>query len=260
MKKALSALLCAALFLSGCAMPIGLAPTPAAESAAPTPEATPTPAPTPKPDGEPYILIADGGHPLVSLDEAPYVTGKVGYYKLADGIFVENSYGNAEVQGDGAFRLFLGDTEALSYNSKCYASYAFCDLTGDGTEELILFLTPIMSNFVSGDLHVFSLGDHPEELLYFRGEPSFGDVPDMPLAGEGAYLALSASFGASANVSTEDPCLYYSCALCGVDVLWDMNRLFFLRLTNDMNEYETACTYLIWDGGWRVAEQRIILR
>ena len=193
MKKAFFALLFAALFLSGCAAPAGCTPEPVADRTAAAPETpllpaiTPAAPPMPSPRATPDILRIEGAYSLTALCDTAYVAGKAGSYKLADGIFVENSRSFA---ADGtaveAFRLFLGDAEALTYDLTCDAGFGFCDLTGDGREEVVLFLHPSMSNFVSGDLHVFDLGGTPKEILYFRAEPTFGDPPETHLAGEEA--------------------------------------------------------------------------
>ncbi|HWS29592.1 MAG TPA: M56 family metallopeptidase [Clostridia bacterium] len=157
---------------------------------------------------------------------------------------------------DEASHLFVNGTEALTCAWAWNMRAGEYDLTGDGRNELILFVRPEMSNFVSGDLHVYDLGGangQIKEILTLRGEPAFGDAPTLPAADGDTYMVLPNGFSYTENSGWND----YSKMLEGASVL-EADGAFCLRLWHESNELETAYTYLAWENGWRVMKQEIV--
>lgn len=244
---------CAISFLMGCSNSAPISPSPITPLATNSPEqesVLPSQLPEVQPKKLPDIQNAIE-HELIYQDELKSTPDMVRRVTLPEETLLECSYDKEA----NISHLYVSGIEVLSYPWEWDIHAGEYDLTGDGENELILFIRPTMANSGNGNLHVYDPGSEMggiKEILTFRGERYWDGALNLPVADGNTYLELPNEFFNAKNPNFLD----YSKQLITANIMED-DGVFFLQLVHDMNESENAYSYLMWDNGWQVIKQEI---
>ncbi len=190
-------------------------------------------------------------HNLVNQDNLRARPNILGNAILSDGTNLFCSYD----EDDDISHLFIDGLEVLRYPWVWTIGTGEYDLTGDGVDELILFVAPMTANSGAGNLHIYDLSaagyQNFREVLSFWGERYYENAIQVPFNSYDTSLDLPNDFPYGQNPHQ------YNTKLIGVDVL-ELDGVFLLRLMNDADQQEIAYSYVLWDKEWKVLGQQLI--
>ncbi|MEG1810811.1 MAG: hypothetical protein RR232_03055 [Clostridia bacterium] len=132
------------------------------------------------------------------------------------------------------------------------------DLTNDGVDELLLILCPIMDNTARCDVYVFSIDEATGavvETLALAGSESSAFIDRDAVS----YLHIPDGFNYPVDAATKSGVNEF----CTGATVMEETDLRYLRIIHGFyNGSEDtgfiACSYILWENGWKVFAQEIV--